>query len=151
MRRRPARFGGRDDTELVVVLDCADLDRAAAFWCAALGYTGPPPGIPGPYRGLAPADGDGVELLLQQVPDAKVTKNRMHLDLRVRDLDQEVTRLVALGARRATDEPIEEAGWTWYVLLDPDGNEFCVLRPPEDHWPTGGEVVAGDELPASDC
>jgi predicted enzyme related to lactoylglutathione lyase len=111
------------------VLDCVDLDRSATFWCAALGYLAEP-GPPGWYRRLLPADGDGVELLLQRVPEQKVTKNRLHLDLRVPDLDNEVARLVALGARHTTDGAIEEDGWTWYVLADPDGNEFCVLRPP---------------------
>src|SRR5690242_19248780 len=62
MQRRPVRFGGRDDTALVVVLDCTDLDRSAAFWCGALGYVGPPAGTPGPYRQLVPAGGDGLEL-----------------------------------------------------------------------------------------
>ena len=127
---RPARIGGREDTVLAVVLDCADLDRAAAFWCAALGYAGPPAGTPGPYRRLLPADGDGVELLLQQVPDLKTGKNRVHLDLRVPDLEAEVARLLALGARHTTGEPVEEDGWVWYVLADPDDNELCVLHPP---------------------
>ena len=131
MDRRPVRYGGRADTALVVVLDCADLDRSAAFWCGALGYVGPPAGAPGPYRQLLPADGDGLELLLQQVPDDKGGgKNRVHLDLRVPDLEPELARLLALGARHTSGTPVEEDGWTWYVLADPDGNEFCILRPP---------------------
>ena len=105
--------------------------RSAAFWCGALGYVGPPAGTPGPYRQLVPADGDGLELLLQQVPDGKGGgKNRVHLDLRVPDLEPELARLLALGARHTTGAPVEEDGWTWYVLADPDGNELCVLRPP---------------------
>ena len=125
----PARYGGRDDVALVVVLDCADLDRSAAFWCGALGFAGPPAGTPGPYRQLR-LRGGGIELLLQQVPEPKVGKNRMHFDLRVPDLEAEVDRLLALGARHTTGRPVEEDGWTWYVLADPDGNELCVLRPP---------------------
>ncbi|GIF23729.1 putative enzyme related to lactoylglutathione lyase [Actinoplanes tereljensis] len=39
-------------------------------------------------------------------------------------------RVVALGARRVTTEPLDEHGWVWHVLADPDGNEFCVLQPP---------------------
>jgi catechol 2,3-dioxygenase-like lactoylglutathione lyase family enzyme len=130
--RRPARYGGREDTALAVVLDCADLDRATEFWCAALGYVALPkePGS-GAYHVLLPAGGNGIELLLQQVPDSKATKNRMHLDLRVLDLDAEVSRLITLGARYATEEPLQNNGWAWHVLLDPDGNEFCVLRPPD--------------------
>jgi predicted enzyme related to lactoylglutathione lyase len=128
--RRPARYNGRPDAVLVIVLDCADLDRSAAFWGGALGYAAPPAGTPGPYRQLLPADGDGPELLLQQVSERKAGKNRVHLDLRVPDLDDEVARLLALGARHTTGVPVEEDGWTWYVLADPDGNELCVLRPP---------------------
>jgi catechol 2,3-dioxygenase-like lactoylglutathione lyase family enzyme len=132
--RRPTRYGGRRDSALAVVLDCADLGRATEFWCAALGYVALPkdPGS-GPYHVLLPADGDGIELLLQQVPEPKVTKNRMHLDLRVLDLGAEVSRLIALGARCATDKPRRNNGWVWHVLLDPDGNEFCVLRPPDEN------------------
>jgi predicted enzyme related to lactoylglutathione lyase len=125
----PARFGGRDDVVLAVVVDCADLDRSAAFWCGVLGYRAEPRS-PGRYRRLLPADGNGVELLLQRVPEPKGTKNRMHLDLRVPDLTAEVARVVALGARRISDRPIEEHGWAWHVLADPDDNEFCVLQPP---------------------
>lgn len=120
-----ARFRGRD---LAVVVDCADLGRAADFWCGALGYRSE--GSSGRYQQLLPPDGDGVELLLQRVPEAKTGKNRMHLDLRVADLDAEVARLEKLGARRVGEEPIREDGWVWYVLADPDGNEFCVLQPP---------------------
>jgi catechol 2,3-dioxygenase-like lactoylglutathione lyase family enzyme len=130
MARRPVRYGGRDDTALVVVLDCVDLDRSAGFWCGALAYVGPPAGTPGPYRQLVPADGDGLELLLQQVPEPKDGKNRVHLDLRVPDLEHEVALLLALGARHTTGTAVEEDDWTWFVLADPDGNEFCVLRPP---------------------
>ncbi|GAA0496300.1 glyoxalase [Paractinoplanes deccanensis] len=115
--------------ELVVVLDCADLDRSAAFWSGVLGYEAGP-SAPGRYRQLLPPGGEGVELLLQRVPEPKTGKNRMHLDFRVADLAAEVDRVAALGARRVTADPIEEDGWTWHVLADPDGNEFCVLQPP---------------------
>jgi predicted enzyme related to lactoylglutathione lyase len=129
MSEGPARFGGRDDVVLVVVVDCADLDRSAAFWCGVLGYRAEGSG-PGRYRSLLPADGNGIEVLLQRVPETKSAKSRVHLDLRVPDLQDEVDRVVALGARRLTDRPIAEDGWTWHVLADPDGNEFCVLQPP---------------------
>jgi predicted enzyme related to lactoylglutathione lyase len=131
MNGGPARFGGRHDVVLAVVLDCSDLDRSATFWCGVLGYRAEPRS-PGRYRQLLPADGNGVELLLQQVAERKVSKNRVHLDLRVPDLAAETARAVTLGARRITDDPIEEDGWIWHVLADPDGNEFCVLQPPKD-------------------
>jgi predicted enzyme related to lactoylglutathione lyase len=123
--------------ELVVVVDCADLERAARFWSAALGYVDA--GTAGAtYRSVLPASGFGVEILLQRTDDAKRGKNRAHLDLRTRDLDAEVSRVLALGATRQTAEPIEESGWTWHVLFDPDGNEFCVLQPPDGYWPAAG-------------
>jgi predicted enzyme related to lactoylglutathione lyase len=122
---------GRPDTELAVVLDCQDLAGMGAFWAAALGYRTEPSDET--YQSVLPPDGNGVELLLQRVPEAKgATKNRLHLDLRVPDLDAEVSRLTGLGARVLTESPIVENGWTWHVLADPEGNEFCVLRPPAD-------------------
>jgi predicted enzyme related to lactoylglutathione lyase len=123
------RLPGRPDTELVIVLDCRDIDRVAAFWSAALGYVRTD--TVGPYCSLHPADGNGIELLLQRVPESKpATKNRLHLDLRVPDLEDEIDRLAALGADVLTTEPLVEYGWGWHVLADPEGNEFCVLQPP---------------------
>ena len=115
--------------ELLIVIDCADLDRSAAFWSAALGYTANPAGT-GPYRGLEPESGAGIDVLLQRVPDVKGQKNRLHLDLRTPDLDAEVRRVLGLGATLLTSEPVTEDGWSWHILADPDGNEFCVLQPP---------------------
>lgn len=43
-------------------------------------------------------------------------------------------RLVGLGAQVLTGQPLTEHGWRWHILADPDGNEFCVLRPPDDYW-----------------
>jgi predicted enzyme related to lactoylglutathione lyase len=115
--------------ELVVVIDCHDLNRAAQFWASVLGYArNPSPG--GHYQSLMPASGEGIEVLLQQVPDQKRGKNHVHLDLRTRDLEPEVARILDLGATLITSEPITEDGWRWHMLADPDGNEFCVLQPP---------------------
>ena len=98
-----------------------------------LGYdrAGPPGGR---YQGLVPVGGEGIEILLQLVPESKSGKNRLHLDLRTRDLDAEAERVVALGARQLTSMPVTEAGWRWHILADPDGNEFCVLQPPAAYW-----------------
>jgi predicted enzyme related to lactoylglutathione lyase len=116
--------------ELVIVVDCSDLDRSAQFWAAVLGYTaGDLTG--GPYRSLTPVSGAGIDVLLQRVPDVKRDKNRLHLDLRTPDLEAEVVRVLALGATLLTSQPVVEDGWRWHVLGDPDGNEFCVLEPPE--------------------
>jgi predicted enzyme related to lactoylglutathione lyase len=115
--------------ELVIVIDCRDLDRSAAFWSATLGYTVSPAGA-GLYRSLEPESGAGIDVLLQRVPDVKGQKNRLHLDLRTPDLDTEVRRVLGLGATLLTSEPVTEDGWSWHILADPDGNEFCVLQPP---------------------
>ena len=115
--------------ELLIVIDCADLDRSAAFWSAVLGYTASPAAT-GPYRSLEPESGAGIDVLLQRVPDVKGEKNRLHLDLRTPDLDAEVRRVLGLGATLLTSEPVSEDGWAWHILGDPDGNEFCVLQPP---------------------
>jgi predicted enzyme related to lactoylglutathione lyase len=119
--------------ELVVVVDCADLERAARFWTWALGYVIEGPAS-GRYQSLLPASGSGIEVLLQRTGDAKNGKNRVHLDLRTRDLDAEVARVADLGATVLTTSPVTENGWTWHILADPDGNEFCVLRPPPEYW-----------------
>jgi predicted enzyme related to lactoylglutathione lyase len=119
--------------DLAVVIDCGDLDRSARFWTAVLGYVREGEGGV-TYQSLAPADGRGVEVLLQCTPDGKRDKNRVHLDLRTRDLKAEIARVTALGAVVLTEEPIVEHGWAWHILADPDGNEFCVLRPPDAYW-----------------
>ena len=113
--------------ELVLVLDCSDLDRVGDFWGEALGYR--KVGYAEPYLVLAPADGgSGPELVLQRVPEPKTVKNRMHLDIRTGEMETEVERLLALGATRITIEPIEEQGMRWVVMADPDHNEFCVCE-----------------------
>ena len=50
----------------------------------------------------------------------------MHLDIEVRDVDAEVSRLESIGARRAENEPRAEHGTKWVIMADPEGNEFCV-------------------------
>jgi predicted enzyme related to lactoylglutathione lyase len=115
--------------ELVIVVDVSDLERSAEFWSQVLGY-GPAVRASATYLSLIPGDGRGCEVLLQRTDDRKVGKNRLHLDLRTPDLSAEVSRVRGLGATLVTEEPIVEDGWTWHLLADPDGNEFCVLQPP---------------------
>jgi predicted enzyme related to lactoylglutathione lyase len=119
--------------ELAVVIDCSDLGRAADFWTSVLGYVREPSGSD-LYQSLMPADGEGAEILLQRVPEHKHCQNRLHLDLRTRDLEAEVARVTGLGAVVLTAEPVNEDGWRWHILADPDGNEFCVLQPPGSYW-----------------
>ena len=113
---RMPRFG--------LVLDCADPDRLARFWSAALDYVNV--GSAGAYIALYPRRGDGPKLLLQRVGEAKTVKNRMHLDIDANDIHAEAGRLAALGARRVTDTITHEHGTTWLRMADPEGNEFCV-------------------------
>ena len=119
--------------ELAIVVDCSDLERAARFWADVLGYIDTGEGG-STYRVLLPRGAVGVEVLLQRVPDRKQAKNRVHLDLRTRDLEAEVSRVRRIGATVLTASPITEDGWRWHVLADPDGNEFCVLQPRSDYW-----------------
>jgi uncharacterized glyoxalase superfamily protein PhnB len=81
--------------------------------------------IGGRYVTLA---GHGITLTLQRVAEPKTVKNRMHLDLLVDDVDQTVRRLESLGATRLSTTARQEFGQTWYVLADPEGNEFCVAQ-----------------------
>jgi hypothetical protein len=130
-------------TRIQVVFDCADPGRQARFWVEALHYVlpAPPEGIPeGQSNDWAAAEdpeGLGPRLYFQRVPEGKVAKNRVHLDLNVGggahvDIEErklrvraEAERLKAIGAddRRG---PCEEDGEFWIRMNDPEGNEFCV-------------------------
>ena len=114
-----------DGVGIGLVLDCADPDALAAFWAPALGYTHV--GTAEAYAMLVPAEGrSGPKLLLQRVPEPKQGKNRMHLDVETPDAEAKVAELEALGAKRVDDTTYEEMGHRWYVMADPEGNEFCV-------------------------
>ncbi len=113
---------------LVVVLDCLDADALADFWTAALGFRRGPYGAP--YVRLTDPRKRWPDLLLQQVPEPKSGKNRMHLDLQVADIAVEADRLTGLGARVV--QPLhDDEGFLTVVLEDPQGNEFCLVRPPD--------------------
>ena len=78
--------------------------------------------------------GRGWPILFQTVPEGKTVKNRLHLDLSPPSTMQaEVDRLVAAGANAL--RLVDEGGSFWTVLADPEGNEFCVLRGPDDDPP----------------
>jgi hypothetical protein len=118
-------------TELAI--DCADPHALARFWCAVLDYE-----VQGDEDGVVtigtPAVPEGRNrpgpvpptLTFARVPEGKTVKNRLHLDVNPtdRDQDEEVRRLLDLGARR-TD--VGQGEQPWVVLADPEGNEFCVL------------------------
>jgi len=111
-------------------IDTADPAGLAAFWQAALGWRRtfeqddqvvlePPEG--------SPEDGVAPDLLFLRVPEEKAGKNRLHLDLRPEDQAAEVARLAGLGASRASVGQGPDV--SWIVMADPEGNEFCVLKP----------------------
>jgi len=127
-----------------IVFDCAHPASQARFWAAALdGYAVAPyddeelarlraNGITDPEDDpgvlVLPPSPDKPRLFFQKVPEAKIAKNHVHLDLRPADRTAEVARLVALGASvRAEIE--HETGQRWTTMADPEGNEFCVLEP----------------------
>jgi hypothetical protein len=137
-----------------VVMDCADPARLAEFWAQVLGYKlqDPPEGfaswpdfltslgVPEDQWNSASAvvdpEGKGPRIYFQQVPEPKVVKNRVHLDVNVGGghtvslegrrarVDAAVERVIALGASKL--RPYEERGEYWVVMQDPEGNEFCL-------------------------
>jgi predicted enzyme related to lactoylglutathione lyase len=108
--------------QMELTLDCNDLESLATLWGAALGYHR----MPFADKGYAFLEGDGIPLTLQEVLEPKQAKNRLHLDLLVEDVDAEVSRLRELGARPVAEHADYETHW--WVLCDPEGNEFCVGR-----------------------
>jgi glyoxalase superfamily protein len=142
-------------TKIQVVFDCTDPDRLAHFWASALHYELPPPpedfdtwegwlkaqGIPEDEWNWASAvqdpEGDGSRIYFQRVPERKIVKNRVHIDLNVgggghvpledrqRRVDAEVERLINEGATVFRPGSVER-GEYWVVMQDPEGNEFCV-------------------------
>jgi hypothetical protein len=89
-----------------------------------LGYT--TIGGAGSYVMLVDAEGIRPKLLLQAVPEAKSSKNRMHLDIETADVNREASRLESLGATRLEAGTHHEHETNWVVMADPEGNEFCV-------------------------
>jgi hypothetical protein len=146
-----------------VTFDAHDPRALSTFWRDALGYVHPGPpgvalpdgadplaawdaflermGVPEAGRNTRSAvedpDGQGPRLFFQQVPEDRVAKNRVHLDVRAAPglqgeermaaLDAECERLTALGAARVHRvEPEPPLGAGHIVMLDPEGNEFCL-------------------------
>ena len=114
-------------TELVI--DCHDHAMLGLFWSRVLGYEiiEQSDGPKHYYVELQGPDGAGPTILVLRTPDQKVTKNRLHIDVNATDRsqDEEVERILALGATRAD---IGQGEQSWVVLADPEGNEFCVLQ-----------------------
>jgi hypothetical protein len=113
-----------------ITVDCADPYRQARFWSEVTGWQEDPddPNRPGDPAGRI-VSGHGINLLFIPVPEGKEVKNRVHLDLRptARSRDEEVTRLLGIGASLVDDQRRAD-GTGWVVMADPEGNEFCIER-----------------------
>ncbi|MEC3953810.1 VOC family protein [Nocardia sp. CDC153] len=135
-----------------VTFDCAEPERVARFWCEVLGYVVPPPpkgfaswdefdrSLPPERQGSAFAcidpTGVGPRLFFQRVPEGKVVKNRVHLDVRVGTglvgdervaaLEAECARLEKLGAKKVELLRADGFNESCLVMQDIEGNEFCL-------------------------
>jgi predicted enzyme related to lactoylglutathione lyase len=109
-----------------VVVDCVDPYALARFWAQVLGgearrrdddwcYVDPP---------------GWTRLAFQRVGEPKATKNRLHIDVEVTDIEAGTLAAEALGATRRGPVHSDQAG-SFQVLLDPEGNEWCVVKPPQ--------------------
>jgi predicted enzyme related to lactoylglutathione lyase len=120
-----------------MTFDCADVMRVARFWADALGWELDPESEPDGARVVRDPSESSDGLYFQPVPESKVVKNRLHLDLRASEsMAAEVERLVGLGA--TVGWRVDEGGSYWTVMHDPEGNEFCILRGPGDGWTPAG-------------
>jgi Glyoxalase-like domain len=112
---------------LNITFDCADANAQAMFWAAVTGGTAHErDATPGHVEWVViPGSAGTPRLYFTTVPEPKLAKNRLHLDLMPPGDDQraEVTRLTGLGARVLDQQP-PDAGWI--VMADPEGNEFCL-------------------------
>ena len=106
-----------------VTFDCRDPRRLAPFWGAVTGYTVLVE--QDDFVALQAPDQRGLRrILFYRVPEPKVSKSRMHVDLAAKEPDAEIERLVGLGAQIV--ERRAGHGTSWTVMLDPEGNEFCI-------------------------
>ncbi|MFJ5231087.1 VOC family protein [Kitasatospora sp. NPDC088391] len=138
--------------QVQITFDCAEPRRVAAFWCEVLGYVmpAPPEGfasweeaereLPAEKQGgwgvAADPTGAGPRMYFQRVPEGKVVKNRVHVDVRVGTglvgaerlavLEAEATRLEKLGATRLQLLLADEENESCQVMQDIEGNEFCL-------------------------
>lgn len=113
--------------KIILVVDCTDPEGLAEFWSPTLGYEKVRHFAQGTV--LSRGGLGFPALFLQRVPEPKVSKNRLHVDIIEADIEAEAARLERLGARRLTDtlrEALGDVVVNWIVMADPEGNEFCV-------------------------
>jgi catechol 2,3-dioxygenase-like lactoylglutathione lyase family enzyme len=108
-----------------IVIDCNEFDKMLAFWQVALHYVPKEP-AKGGWVILRDPEGRSPNISLNQVSEKRRGRNRLHLDLYTDNREEEVKRLLKIGATRHPQE--YEPGDDFVVLEDPDGNLFCVVQ-----------------------
>jgi len=126
MTARPAEIG---DLRLATVcVNATDMDRSADFWSAALGYHRPDKiGETDQFARLTDPAGTGPMILLQRADSVPDEPTPVHLDLYTSERDRHIERLLELGATKPGKWPYPDEH-DFVVLLDPAGNEFCVIK-----------------------
>lgn len=110
-----------------VTFDASEALELAQFWSQALGRPVDADGTSDfASIGLSDDSAPRPHLMFIKVPENKAAKNRVHLDLTTSQLDQEIKRLLTLGATRGDTH--EEGGNKWVTLTDPEGNEFDIVE-----------------------
>jgi hypothetical protein len=107
-----------------VVIAASDAAGLGRWWADALGWV-VVNDSPEEFE-IRPSADQMPGLVFLPVPEAKQSKNRLHLDFRPADQQAEVERFLRAGATRAD---VGQGPAPWVVLADPEGNEFCVLSP----------------------
>lgn len=110
-----------------IIIDSDDIEAGVRFWSGALGSKVATWSYP--YVFLDAVKSGGIGVGLQKVPEHKTTKSRVHLDFVIDDVEAEVKRLEELGAHRRNF--VEN----WWVMEDPNRNEFCVCPTEERTFP----------------
>lgn len=110
-----------------IVLDCLDPPLLLPFWEVALEQN--KTWGNDDFTVIAPPRGEsGVVLILQRVPEKKSGKNRMHIDLHPGDVAAKRAELESLGATFKARNELPGSDTWWFMLLDPEGNEFCLVH-----------------------
>ncbi len=114
-----------------LVLDCLDTDAQARWWCSVLDWVELEREEDGSSIEIGPREGFGgavPTMILNRTAEPRPGKLPLHLDVNPTDRDQdaELERLLGLGAVHADVGQAPDV--SWYVLADPEGNEFCLLR-----------------------
>ena len=110
-----------------IVIDCNDPAPLAAFWSELLGVE--IHHASDDWVSLRPSAPGHPRVAFQRVPEPKATKNRVHLDVWVADISTATLAAEALGATR-TGPLVTDSGEPFQILLDPAGNEFCLVHIP---------------------